>query len=452
MLRILAARGELWLDEIWSFRMVHLLASAAGIFTTLHHDNNHHLNSLYLYVLPETTHWMLYRLPAITAGIGSVALAAMIAWRAGRTAAVAAAAFTAFSFLLVLYGSEARGYGMAVFFALLCVLLAERYFASRTLPRGLLFAASAVAGVLSQLTFLHAYTGLVLWTVGRAFRIGRASEAVGDVLRLHSVPVVALVVLYAIDLRFIAFGGGPLTTIPAVMSSALSIAFGGPAAGAGRTVLAVGAIVAGLISLRIIRRSGSDLWLLFGGAVFLAPLMTALMADTSLLFERYFLVALSFLLLSYSWLVAAVAARSFTAALVVIALYVGANVPRLSPLLAYGRGRYMDALADIAADSRRPVPTMGTDHDFRQGRVVGFHLLHMAGGERIKYEPREAWSGDGPEWILVHVPDPDVTPKQRLMVEGRWPFQLTRTYPASELSGWRLALYHNDVNAPSSRR
>src|SRR5678815_3319816 len=61
VLRIWAARGELWLDEIWSFRVVHLLSGPAGILTGLHHDNNHHLNSLYLYFLPETTHWMLYR-------------------------------------------------------------------------------------------------------------------------------------------------------------------------------------------------------------------------------------------------------------------------------------------------------------------------------------------------------------------------------------------------------
>jgi len=374
-------------------------------------------------------------------------LAAMIARRAGRTAALAAAALTASSFVLILYASEARGYALAIFFALLCVVLAERYFEHRSLTRGLGFAAAAAFGVFSHTTFLHAYAGLVVWTAFRAWKTGGVRQGTLDVARLHAIPVAAFAALYAIDLRLLIKGGGPLTTIPEVMASALSIMFGGPAAGAGRTLVALGMVLAGVISVRIIKRSGSDLWILFAVTIFAAPLAMVVAADTSLLFERYFVVALTFLLLACSWTVAAIGSRSIAAAAVVVLVYAGANAVQTRPLVEYGRGGYLDALADIRARSTRPVPTLGTDHDFRQGRVVGFYLLHMKDGGNISYQPREAWNGAGPEWVLVHNQDASFAPKPQLMVSGRWPFVLTKVYPASRLSGWTLALYHNELDA-----
>lgn len=447
VLRIFAARGELWLDEIWSYRVVHLLSEPGGILTGVHLDNNHHLNSLYLYFVPETMHWTLYRLHSIAAGVASVVLAAIIARRAGRTAALSAALLTASSFVLVLYSSEARGYALAIFFALLCVVIAERHFDDRRLGRGLAFAAAATLGVLSHTTFLHAYAGLLVWTAYRSLRTAGLRRGLVDLALLHAIPLAVFAGLYAIDLQFIAKGGGPLTTIPDVMASALSLAFGGPAAGAGRTVVALGAALTGVISLRIIKRSGSDLWVLFAGVIFGGPLAMVMLADTSLLFERYFVVALTFLLVACSWTIAAIGSRSIVAAACLVALYAGANAVQIRPLVEFGRGRYVDALTDVAAKSTRSVPTLGTDHDFRQGRVVGFYLLHMKDGDTISYQVRDAWSGTGPEWLLVHNQAADFTPKPRLIVEGRWPFVFTKVYPASRLSGWTLALYHNETDA-----
>jgi hypothetical protein len=389
---------------------------------------------------------MLYRVHSIAAGIGCILLAAMIARRAGCTAALAAAVLTASSFLLVLYSSEARGYSLAIFSALLCVVTAERYFEERSVIRALAFAATATLGVLSHTTFLHAYAGLLMWTAFRSLRIGGVRQASMDLASLHLVPVLALAGLYAMDLQFIAKGGGPLTTIPEVIVSALSLTFGGPASGPGRTLVAVGGSLVGLISLRIIKRSGSDLWVLFAGAIFVAPLAMVIFADTSLLFERYFVVALTFLLVACSWTIAAVGSRSIVAAALLVALYAATNAAEMRPLLQYGRGQYLDALTDVAANSTRSGPTLATDHDFRQGRVVGFHLLHMKDGGKISYQVREAWSGPGPEWLLVHNQSPNFKPKSRLMVDGRWPFVFTKVYPASRLSGWTLALYHNETD------
>lgn len=48
-LRILGARGDLWLDEIWTLKLLEHVGSPGEIFWNLAHDNNHPLNSLYLY-------------------------------------------------------------------------------------------------------------------------------------------------------------------------------------------------------------------------------------------------------------------------------------------------------------------------------------------------------------------------------------------------------------------
>ncbi|TIT25126.1 MAG: hypothetical protein E5W81_04450 [Mesorhizobium sp.] len=51
VLRLLGARGDLWLDEIWSFALIEPLTSIDQIFWRVNHDNNHFLNSVYLYLI-----------------------------------------------------------------------------------------------------------------------------------------------------------------------------------------------------------------------------------------------------------------------------------------------------------------------------------------------------------------------------------------------------------------
>jgi hypothetical protein len=47
-LRCLAAQGGLWTDEAWSLVYAQQASDALGILTRINHDNNHHLNSLWL--------------------------------------------------------------------------------------------------------------------------------------------------------------------------------------------------------------------------------------------------------------------------------------------------------------------------------------------------------------------------------------------------------------------
>ena len=89
--RIVASTGDLWFDEIWTLIMVDNLASPLEVFTRLHHDNNHYLNSIFLYWMGPDRALLLYRVPSLLAGMGTMALAVMIARQRGRIEALIAA-------------------------------------------------------------------------------------------------------------------------------------------------------------------------------------------------------------------------------------------------------------------------------------------------------------------------------------------------------------------------
>ena len=54
MLRVFATGGELWLDEVWSLLKIADLTSPLEILTKVKHDNNHLLNSLWMWVWPPS--------------------------------------------------------------------------------------------------------------------------------------------------------------------------------------------------------------------------------------------------------------------------------------------------------------------------------------------------------------------------------------------------------------
>jgi uncharacterized membrane protein len=129
IVRVLGARGDLWLDEIWSMELARVAGSAVGVFTQLHHDNNHHLNTLWLVLVGYDAGPVAVRLLAILAGTAMVAVAALGGGR-DRALALGWSFLLAFSCVLVHYGSEARGYGPALLFAVAAYVALDRLLAT----------------------------------------------------------------------------------------------------------------------------------------------------------------------------------------------------------------------------------------------------------------------------------------------------------------------------------
>ena len=76
-LRSIAVFNDLWLDEIWSLNLSLLVSSPVEILTKLTHDNNHPLNTFYLWTLGEQHALEPYRLLSLATGVASVGLMGM---------------------------------------------------------------------------------------------------------------------------------------------------------------------------------------------------------------------------------------------------------------------------------------------------------------------------------------------------------------------------------------
>ncbi|HEX8942483.1 MAG TPA: hypothetical protein VF785_05040 [Gemmatimonadaceae bacterium] len=449
VVRILAGMNELWLDEIWSYVLAHRLTSAVGVFTAIHHDNNHYLNTLYLYVIGATPVWLVYRIPAIVAGVASVLLAALIAKRASIFTGLFAAVLFASSFLMILYSSEARGYGLAVCFALLAVFAADRFTVNHRTAWGTSVAVASMLGFLAHLTFVQAYVAIVVWTGYRLFRQRRGWRAwIDDMVLCHLPPAALVAWLYLVDIRRMEIGGGPESSGFDVMTRALSLTLGGPAEGVASVLLAVAALVLLTIAIVLVWRSGSDLWLLFATATLISPALMLVVARPAFLFERYFLVAIAFAVLSMAWPLAALLARNRAAAFALVTLFVAANSVHTARLITRGRGHYLEAMRWMSQHSERRGGgvAIGSDHDFRNGMVVGFYSQFLPPSPRIVHLQQGEWPADGPEWLLLHSQDRDFRPAPRLGDRGGHQYLLANVYPYAELSGWTWAVYHNTLD------
>jgi hypothetical protein len=215
-LRLACLQAEFWQDEIWSWEFARSASSWQDIFVHVRHDNNHHLNTLWLFVCGDVNDWAVYRWPALAAGLLTIVLAAKLARRWGKADAVFAALLVAVSYWLVLSSTEARGYGLALCFALLALdalwrwtdVLAPAVSSAPNLPwekaepqvppavrptalRGslVLFWLASICGFLSHLTFVHAYLGFVVWAARRQAQARRpAREEIQNLLLVHGVP------------------------------------------------------------------------------------------------------------------------------------------------------------------------------------------------------------------------------------------------------------------------
>ncbi|MHA6722980.1 hypothetical protein [Sphingomonas sp. RS2018] len=186
-LRLLAAQGALWLDEAWSASFARDVGTPLGVFTAINHDNNHHLNTLWLQLVGFDAAPVVQRALSVACGTASIAIAAMLG-RARRAALVTAALF-ALSPILVAYGSEARGYAPMVLALLALIATADRWLADPSRPFPVLgVMALCVIGVLAQMTFVFAIPAVFGWITWRAAFDHGPRSAVMTLIRIATLP------------------------------------------------------------------------------------------------------------------------------------------------------------------------------------------------------------------------------------------------------------------------
>lgn len=169
-LRLLAARGGLWLDEAWSATFAQEVGTPLGVILKVNHDNNHILNTLWLQLVGPDAPPMLQRAPSIACGTAAIPLAALFARRGGGTAAVVAALIFALSPILVTYGSEARGYAPMIAAMLLMLVLIDRWLDERTTPAPGGITITALLGTLAQPLMVVVLAAITLWVLATMAR------------------------------------------------------------------------------------------------------------------------------------------------------------------------------------------------------------------------------------------------------------------------------------------
>ncbi len=208
--RIVSAHGGLWVDEAWSAVLVARADTPWAVFTSINHDNNHHLNSLWMQAVGYAAPPLALRALSIVTGAATVLVVAAIGARRSAAHALVGAALFALSPILVNYGSEARGYAPMLLCALGAILVAARWLdAPAPAPRhapGLL-ALLTILGLLSQLTMLFFVVAIAGWVALTLRERFTATSAAAMTVRLMLPSVVA--VLLVVTLVFGAAAASP---------------------------------------------------------------------------------------------------------------------------------------------------------------------------------------------------------------------------------------------------
>lgn len=448
--RIWAAVDEFWMDEIWSLLGFAGPESSPRQIMTAHHDNNHYLVTLWMYALgPLQRYWILYRLPALVAGIGTICASALLARRWGSAAAFATVLLTSSSYMLIVYASEARGYSLAGFFALTAFLALDRSLTSWSPWAIALFVVSSILGTLSHLTFVEVYAALFGWSCWRLWSTTQNwGSFLARLMQLHIVPVLMMAALYIVDVRYLKIGGGALQeSLANVVATTMSLILGNPfPARVATWVSATVALVIAVAGLVMLKRERSDVWLFFLLCVFVAPALVLAIRRPEQLYERYFYLNAQFWLVLCSYVIGrlwsfGVAARAGVVAAML--LFLLGNGWSTYNFLRVGRGHFREALDYMAAQSEGRDITIGDNGKVNRNVVyLEFYTRHLPGNHHIEVL---MWSPEmpvEPEWMISNSQEPDFRPPAvRYPRPGQSAYILQNVYRHAGLSGIHFAIY-----------
>jgi hypothetical protein len=455
--RIPGALSDLTLDEIVSLNQVSGISSPAEIFTKLHLDNNHYLNSLWLYLAGPRGNWPGYRITSMLAGIGTVLMAWLICRRRSPANAWIAMLLTGFSYVLILYSDQARGYSCQVFFAFLSYHLLDIYLENRKPMIAVLFWFSAILGFLSHLDFVTFFGAVALWSAVRLFQLRLTPRRIVCALLLcFAVPALFLAGLYLVDIRYMTFlGGTPTATLFNGYSTSLAWVLPPLAQGIGTLVMFI-AVAAGLLAGGwLLWREKSDSLIFFLGVILWFPCLLVIARGASLLYVRYFITGIAFALLLLSIPLASLwshSARGRALCMALLLAYGIANGRCILILLRDGQGEYSDAVRIMMKQSTRPVITISGDLDFRINTVLQFYCGQLLVDRKEHYYSSGNWLPGGPEWMVYQKEsDEPPVPKRTTIADGqRNLYVLVKIIPAAPLAAQHWFLYHNKADEPGA--
>jgi len=449
-LRVSAAHNDLWFDEVWTLQLLRERVHSFGdVFTNLKHSNNHHLCSLWMWFVGQNASALMYRLPSVLASIGTIVLGGLIGLRQSRLEGCIAVILTSWSYLLIHFGTEARGYSLAIFFTLLAWYALQQFEERRSWIWIVVFWSAVMLGFLAHLEFAVCFAGLVVWSLWRLTRNRQKwRKAVLDLFALFTVPVALVLVFYFVALRGFEVGGGPEYQMMPLLIKTASYMLGGPGSGAAAVITALLAVASIYVVLIYLMFERDDRWI-FYTVVIVVPLGLIAVLLPVPLSVRYFIisVATSLVLLSSGYVALLRRGVGYRAlGLVLLAVFVAGNAVNTINLLRFGRGQYVAALRFMEKNSGGREVVITSDHDFRNAMLVNYYKRYLERPDSMRYTNGPTLKEGGADWLILHRFEL-TRPPDRVTDVYRNTYQLVRIYRYSDLSGWNWLLYHN-LNRP----
>jgi hypothetical protein len=448
-LRIWCAQGPLWLDEIWSIENLAPLTRFWQVFWGISHDNNHFLNSLWLYFATRfSASELILRAPSIAMGSLTIAMMARLGARHSAAAALAAAAMTALSYFFVNYSVEARGYAGSALALAIGFDALERSAAKPGSRARFTLAAAMGIGLLWHLAILPAVALFALVCLAEERRrTGRWEPAASTTMRTFAPTLVAIVPALA----FVAAGvavvgsftiggvrafdaGQTLGAIADMIRDAIGLPFAAPD-------WALVGVYAVLIVIALRLRLVLDNRRIAYGIILLAlPAAVFVLRPPNAHIPRYYLVCALFLVLllaeAFGSLWRAGSWRRW-GGLIGLAAILAGDASLLIRFQASKEEAWPQALAAIADSGESRV---ASSFDDRIGKFIAYYNRTHAPLDLVA---RADWCARQPQWLIAEtISAPDLPPTLDLPASGcRVPFAFVRRYRNWGLSPVDWALY-----------
>ncbi len=445
-LRFEASRTLFWFDEILSWHVAHVSPNAVHVLFGEPVDNNHPLNTLWIYALGERMWWPAYRQLAVFTGTALLALLAMIARSDSAVTALITLMLASFSPFLIQYASEARGYAPAMLFAVACFELARRYLIQPRRLFSLGFTACAVLGILSHTSFLYAYLAIAAWSTVVLWQRETRRNLCRLLVRLHVVSVTFIVIFYILVLRHLEAAGGTPYSSWRGARDAIAWTFGWPHSG-WMTPVICASIAAMLINeiIRMMRHHQAE-WIFYAIVIFIAPPLALIAWRQPFVYPRYFAITAPFILL----LVGQSLARSWQQAgaprfgcVIFLGLVLWGDVHCYIELRSPGRGQYLAAIDYILAHTDGPA-SIASHQDARNELTFDFYRRYLPPNRPIEYIKKDQLAEKRPKWLLIDcLSDMPPQSNERIAPDGSR-YRLARVFRYSGLSGFDWWIYERE--------
>lgn len=451
-IRYYLSAGVLGNDEIWSLINLRPIHHFWGVLWGISHDNNHFLNSLWLYfVWPLSHNSSLLRSPSIIGGVAAIPLMAWLGAKSGPATALAAAALMALSFFQMTYGMQARGYATATLALIAAYGLMEEALDDPAKRRSWLLALAAGFAFLSHLAagpILVLFSGIAFAETLRKRRaLGAAIAETFSLFWPTALAMLPTVIFFAIG--YVEMGGFHIGfSVPysashlfGAVANLEMTTFGMDPSSTPQIIFAL--LVAPLLILAtIFLCARPERRIAYLVVIFVPPLIVLLLRQPNTHAPRYFFAASPFLLLLLAetfgkcWR-SGPAPRALASLVVVASLIADTNY--LVRMNAGEAATWTMTFDKIAASGE---PSLASSFDFNVSRFVDFFNTEISPKTPVALIEKAVVCEKPPRWYVVELPDFGA-PAPTLTVKGEgceFPFTLDGVYDRDVpwLSPWGL--------------